>query len=119
VRCVLSDADLQTLKKAKANVGWRCSPILDVDVEGNVIHCYPLARLTSLPLTPTADASGLRSTFETRTRPYRQAGVFPECSACTFKLAGECPGGCLAATIRRFRHTPFHIEIPGEWEALL
>jgi uncharacterized Fe-S cluster-containing radical SAM superfamily protein len=116
VRCVFSDADLETLQEARADVGWRCSPILDIDVEGNVIHCYPLARLTSLPLTPMADASGLRSALEARTRPYRQSGVFPECSACTLKLAGECPGGCLATTIRRFRRTPFRLVIPGEWE---
>jgi sulfatase maturation enzyme AslB (radical SAM superfamily) len=118
VRCMFSDADLETIEKTGANVGWRCSPILDVDVEGNVIHCYPLARLMSLPLTPMADASGLRSAFEARTRPYRRAGVFPECSACPFKSAGECTGGCLAATMRRFQHAAFRLEIPNAWEAV-
>jgi MoaA/NifB/PqqE/SkfB family radical SAM enzyme len=117
VRCMFSDVDLETLQKARADVGWRCNPILDVDVEGNVIHCYPLARLMSLPLTPTIDASELRSAFEARTRPYRQAGVFPECSACPFKSAGECPGGCLAATMRRFQHTAFRLEVSDSWEA--
>ncbi len=104
-RCMFSEADLETLSNAGADVGWRCSPILDVDIEGRVLHCFPLARLMSLPLTSEADASALRGEFEVRTRPYRQAGVYPECSACSFKSTGECPGGCLAATIRRFRNT--------------
>lgn len=112
VRCMFSDEDLEALKTWGADVGWRCNPILDVDLEGRVIHCYPLSRLGSLPLTPETDASALRSAFESRTRPYRQAGVFPECSTCPFKTSGECPGGCLAVTIRRFRHTPFSLVVP-------
>lgn len=113
VRCMFSDADLDILRQAKAHIAWECSPILDVDLEGNVIHCYPLAQFMSLPLTPTATTMQLRDAFEIRTRPYRQAGVFPQCSACPFREAGECSGGCLAVTLRRFRHTPFQIEIPG------
>jgi MoaA/NifB/PqqE/SkfB family radical SAM enzyme len=112
VRCMFSDADLQTLNDAGANVGWRCNPILDVDIEGNVIHCFPLAQLASLPLSPESEAAALRQAFEEQTRPYRQAGVFKECSACPFKAAGDCPGGCLSTTIRRFRRTTFHLELP-------
>jgi len=114
VRCMFSDEDLEALKAAEADVGWRCNPILDVDIDGGVIHCYPLSRLGSLPLTPQTDAPALRSAFESRTRPYRQAGVFQECSTCPFKTAGECSGGCLAATIRRFRHTPFSLLVPRQ-----
>ena len=106
VRCMFSDEDLKTLEALGADVGWRCNPILDVDIDGRVIHCYPLSRLGSLPLTPETDAPTLRSAFESRVRPYRQAGVFQECSTCPFKRSGVCPGGCLAATIRRFRHAP-------------
>jgi MoaA/NifB/PqqE/SkfB family radical SAM enzyme len=109
VRCMFSDEDLRTLQASGADVGWRCNPILDVGIEGRVIHCYPLSRLGSLPLTPETDAPALRGGFESLTRPYRQAGVFKECSTCTFKLSGVCPGGCLAATIRRFRRAPMQL----------
>jgi sulfatase maturation enzyme AslB (radical SAM superfamily) len=114
VRCMFSDEDVQVLESLGADVGWRCNPILDVDIDGQVIYCYPLAQLGSLPLTPQVDAPTLRDAFESRTRAYRQAGVFQECSTCTFKRSGVCPGGCLAATIRRFRHTPFAVQVPQE-----
>ena len=114
VRCMFSDQDLEALKSLGADVGWRCNPILDVDLDGQVIYCYPLAQLGSLPLTPQADASTLRQAFEARTRGYRQAGVFPECSTCHFKQSDVCPGGCLAVTIRRFHHTPFALDVPQE-----
>jgi hypothetical protein len=110
VRCAFSDEDLDVLRAAGTRWGWRCSPILDIDLQGRAIHCYPLARLASLPLTAQADAAALWSAFEACARPYRQAGVFPECSTCPLKASGECPGGCLAAAIRRFRRTPFTVE---------
>ena len=112
VRCMFSDEDLKTLEALGADVGWRCNPILDVGIDGQVIHCYPLSRLGNLPLTPETDAPALRSAFESLTRSYRQAGVFQECSTCPFKLSGVCPGGCLAATMRRFRHTSFSLVAP-------
>ena len=114
VRCMFSDQDLKTLQALGADVGWRCNPILDVGIDGRVIHCYPLSWLGSLPLTPETDAPALRSRFESLTRPYRRAGVFKECSTCPFKLSGVCTGGCLAATIRRFRHTPFGLAVPRQ-----
>ena len=112
VRCMFADRDLETLKATGADVGWRCNPILDVDIAGQIIHCYPLSELGSLPLTGESDAPTLRNAFLSRTRPYRQAGVFQECSSCSFKACGECTGGCLAVTLRRFRHTPFNLAVP-------
>lgn len=106
VRCMFSEQDLQALRSVKADVGWRCNPILDIDIAGYALYCYPLARLGGLPLTADADAQSYRRAFELRTRPYRQAGIFPECSRCPFQASGECPGGCLSATIRRFRRAP-------------
>jgi hypothetical protein len=112
VRCMFSAEDLEVLRATGADFGWRCNPILDIDLEGNVLHCYPLARLLTLPLTPTSDAAALRSEFEARLRPYRQAGVFAECSSCTFRATSQCTGGCLAVTIRRFRSTPLRVRQP-------
>ena len=109
VRCMWSDADLRTLESLGADIGWRCNPILDIDIDGGVIYCYPLARLGSLPLTERKDAAGLRAEFESLTQGYRQAGIFQECSTCGLKQSGACSGGCLATTIRRFRHTPFRV----------
>lgn len=113
VRCMFSGEDLEVLRAAEANFGWRCNPILDIDLAGNVLHCYPLARLVTLPLTPTSTAAELRSQFESRLRPYRQAGVYAECSVCAYKATSQCTGGCLATTIRRFRRTPLRVSLPA------
>jgi hypothetical protein len=113
VRCMFSDRDLATLKTLEADVGWQCGPIPDVDTTGQVIHCYPLSRFLRLPLTLDADAPAWRQVFEQHTQPYRQAGIFQECSTCFFKQSKECSGGCLSLTMRRFRHVPFRLRIPA------
>ncbi|MFN2226515.1 MAG: radical SAM protein [Anaerolineae bacterium] len=113
VRCMFSAGDLEVLRAAGANFGWHCNPILDIDLDGSVLHCYPLARLASLPLAAGTDAASMRGEFERRLAPYRQAGVYAECSSCAFKTRGECTGGCLAATIRRFRDTPLRVWLPA------
>lgn len=114
VRCMFSDDGVSMLKASRADVAWRCNPILDIDIDGQIFHCYPLANLDSLPLASSDDALTARSVLATRTRHYRQAGVFPECSTCRLKWAGECSGGCLAATIRRFHLTSFRLTVPFE-----
>ncbi|HSJ52432.1 MAG TPA: radical SAM protein [Anaerolineae bacterium] len=112
VRCMFSEPDLQVLQDAGVELGWHCSPILDVDLDGQVYYCLPLAGLLSLHLTPTTQAGSLRAEFEARTRPYRQVGVLAECSTCLFREAGDCAGGCLAAAIRRLRPASFCLTVP-------
>lgn len=109
VRCMFSDDDLKILSAVGTDFGWHCNPILDIDLEGKVIHCYPLSDFTRLPLTEDSDASTLRGAFETYTEPYRASGIFKACSVCEFKAAGECRGGCLATTMRRFRQPQFNL----------
>ncbi len=112
VRCMFSEDDLEVLSAVGVDFGWRCNPILDIDLKDKVIHCYPLSDFTRLPLTEESDASTLRDAFETHTKPYRTSGIFKACSTCEFKTSGECPGGCLATTIRRFRKAQFSLDVP-------
>ncbi|MFQ5611374.1 MAG: radical SAM protein [Anaerolineae bacterium] len=113
VRCMFSEADLDILRAVRVDFGWRCNPILDIDLAGRVIHCYPLSGFVRLPLTGEADASGLRGAFEAAAEPYRASGIYKACSRCEFKAAGECPGGCLATTMRRFRRSQFRVTVPS------
>ena len=114
VRCMFTEVELKALKRLGTDVGWRCSPVLDIDVAGQVVHCYPLSRFMHLPLTPQVNAASLRRAFVSHTQPFRQVGVFKECSTCPWKRSGECSGGCLAVTMRRFRHMPFSVCVSQE-----
>ena len=111
VRCMFSESELNDLQAARADTGWRCNPVLDVDLDGSVFHCFPLAEQFTTHLADGVDAATLRSELSSATSPYRQAGIFRECSICAQKQKGICTGGCLASTIRRFSSTPFTIAL--------
>jgi len=103
VPCMFGEEGLKALKASKADVGWRCNPILDINTAGQVLHCFPLSSMYSEPLTNELEAGVLRTKFMEQTFPFRQAGIYRDCSFCDLKKSEICPGGCLAATIRRFQ----------------
>jgi MoaA/NifB/PqqE/SkfB family radical SAM enzyme len=113
VRCMFSDEDMETLREVKADFGWRCNPILDIDLNGQAVHCFPLAERFQMHLTLAEDTTALREKLIFQTAPYRIAGVYRECLTCSFKSRGDCTGGCLASTIRRFQNESLHFTIPA------
>jgi hypothetical protein len=113
VRCMFSESDLERLRQAGTKMEWRCNPILDIGLDGSAVHCFPLGSMMSAPLSGETTAGQLRQAMEQFRRPYRMAGVFPDCSGCLYKGRNECAGGCLANTIRRFRHTHNRVIVPA------
>ncbi len=103
VPCMFPAGSLQRQGKRPADVGQRCSPILDVLPDGSVISCYPLAGLGTEPLCEERDAAWLRRRFEERRSLYRASGIYRHCDRCGLRAAGECSGGCLAVSLGRWR----------------
>lgn len=112
VRCMFSEASLAALQAAQADVGWRCNPVLDI-TDDAAAHCFPLATQFRVPFAPSALATDLRQTLTEHTAPYRSAGIYRECSVCGFKQRGECSGGCLATTVRRFQPATLSLHVPA------
>lgn len=112
VPCMFSPADMAILQEARADVGWRCNPILDIDGSNRAIHCFALSGKADILLDTKQDAAELRHQLIVQTQPYRGAGIYRDCSTCPLKQQGDCPGGCLAFTMRRFQHMPFRLTVP-------
>lgn len=112
VRCMFAPADLEVLRWSGVVFEPRCNAILDIDLEGQAIHCFPLTSVAQIPMNSTTNADMLRTALELQMMPFRSAGIYKECSTCPFKRQGECTGGCLASTLRRFQNTPIHIRVP-------
>lgn len=103
VRCMFSAEQLEILNRAGSDFAPRCNPILDVDQGGMAAHCFPLTGIVQAAIGDKMSAGALREALAARTAPYRLAGIYPHCSSCGEKASGACTGGCLAATMRRFR----------------
>jgi hypothetical protein len=112
VPCMFSDEGRRVLVELGADVGWRCGPVGDIDVDGTIVHCFPLASRTRLSPRPGEDAPCIRRRLASRVAPFRVAGIYRECSTCPARAALGCPGGCLAATVRRFHREEFVVAPP-------
>jgi hypothetical protein len=113
VPCMFPTGARERFGNALDDVGRRCNPILDILPDGQVIACYPLARLQREPLPGEHDASWLRAQFEKKLKSFGIPGIFRECSVCVLRANGACLGGCLAAAMQRFRHADFTFTLPS------
>jgi len=112
VRCMFSQSAFDTLAQVNALVVSHCNPVLDIDVDGQTSHCFPLAGKFTTSMKENCSAQDLRQELSGAVRAYRVAGIYPECTACSFRMNQECSGGCLAQTIRRFHPADFHLRLP-------
>lgn len=114
VRCMFAPEEIALLKQTGTDVAFRCNPILDIDIVGMASHCFPLTGVIEAPIANQPTATAIRELLTTQVQAYRVAGIYPECSTCPFKQRGECTGGCLALTMRRFRHRPIKMSFTVE-----
>ena len=113
VRCMFTDQELAIIHANNADIGWRCSPILDVDIQGQAFHCFPLSEHVEIPIASVSTMSDVRQQLAERVELYRVTGIYRECTTCLYKINGECMGGGIEHIMRRFRHTPFKFAMPA------
>jgi radical SAM protein with 4Fe4S-binding SPASM domain len=113
VPCMFPEGALVALGMTPQDVGLRCSPILDLMPDGQVISCYPLANHSTTQLTSDHDAPQLRAQFSKRQETDRRFMLYRECEACSFRARGECTGGCLSASLGRQRRRDFSVTVPA------
>ena len=105
--CMFEDDDFAVLARCSEGFRSLCMPVLDMDTDGLVRHCFPLSSLPGLPGLPVRDfpdRPALVRAMQERTRPYRAFGCRPECLGCRYLRRGQCCGGCLAHAIASFVH---------------
>ena len=114
VRCMFTENQFLDLALACDSPESHCSPVLDVDVDGTAFPCFPLQSGFSSRLSPDSHATKMRDEFSKQEGVFRVAGIYQECSSCKYKIEGLCSGGCLAATMLRFRSASVSLTIPRE-----
>jgi radical SAM protein with 4Fe4S-binding SPASM domain len=103
---------MDTLQQARANIGWHCNPILDIDLDQTAIFCYPLEDQAKASLNTGMNATELRTDLAAQVQVYDSVGIYKECSACSLFTSKECTGGCLANRMKRFRPANINLRVP-------
>ena len=98
---------LDSLRQSGAHLAWRCSPVIDIGLDGQAIPCFPLAGVGKLEHAFEKTASEIQEFFHQKLRFYRIVGIYPDCSSCSLRVTESCPGGCLASALKRLRTDDF------------
>jgi hypothetical protein len=109
VRCMFSNNDLDALHDSGIHPTWNCSPVVDMDANGQAVPCFPLSTEASSEQAFDQTGEELRMGFESKLKLYRVCGVYPECTTCAIRTADNCSAGCLALTLRRMRVPQFDV----------
>jgi MoaA/NifB/PqqE/SkfB family radical SAM enzyme len=113
VRCMFTEAELEDLRQAKVKIGWHCGPVPDIDLHGEMLHCFPLANHIHTSIGCIIHLDELIDVLSAQASLYRMAGIYRECSICRYKHSGECSGGCLANTRIRFHESSRRVLLSG------
>lgn len=107
VRCMFSTEEMELLNQSGAHLAWRCSPVIDLDVNGQAAACFPLSEIASFPNALEKTAEELRQSFNQKLHLFRIVGIYPECSSCTLRVTEKCSAGCLSHALQRLRKDEF------------
>jgi radical SAM protein with 4Fe4S-binding SPASM domain len=104
VPCLFSQNEPESWKEIFGEAQFVCSPIPDILPDGSLIPCYPLGRgFGEEMISAEEGAADVRGRFSRQLQAFRGPGIYRECESCPFRQSGLCPGGCLAAALKRLR----------------
>ncbi len=102
VRCMFSDKEMDTLEKCGVDYGWHCSPIIDIDLDGSALACFPLSQKIRLADMTTLTQTEVLNEFKKKLEMIQGIGIFNECQECVYLKNQDCSGGCLSMVLKKF-----------------
>lgn len=93
-RCSFTEEQLKTLHLNGANVQFRCEPALDVDLDLNVMSCFPLGSILRTNLKEHENLHQLQTSMREKLIELRSGLLKDTCSNCKQFTFGMCKGGC-------------------------
>lgn len=114
VPCMFPAGALEEMEIPAAEMGQRCTPIIDILSDGQVISCYPLAEHHVETIPETADIGSLYQRFADAQSSWRPLTLYQKCFECHWYENGDCTGGGLCASMSRLRSRSFSFRMDGE-----
>lgn len=103
VRCMFPGQSQPLFTDGDAASFFHCNPIIDLDVDGSALACFPLSQEMRLQDALDQPREEIISFFNARFQKLHGLGIYPECGQCTFLATQQCSGGCLAMVLNRFQ----------------
>ncbi len=104
--CMFDDEEMGSLFRISEGFKMLCSPIIDIGLQMDVWHCFPLSEVLVTDFSAYDKRNDMVSRYNKLTRPYRTLGCKPECTTCKYLKTRQCTGGCLAHAMNSLNRLP-------------
>lgn len=96
MRCLFTEADIETLVRAGTVINFDCTPTLDVGPGLKVWRCFAFSAHEGISWEDFEDEHALVAWFKLQSN-----FVSEDCSSCIHQSNGWCSGGCLARRLKQ------------------
>jgi hypothetical protein len=93
--CMFTTEQLGIMTQKSAGFSSKCEPIIDIDTELNMHHCFPLTGLLEKPMKKYPDLRELKRYYSTKLEGLKVFGNEGECLNCKYLKRRQCRGWCL------------------------
>ena len=94
VMCMFTEEQHGILTTRSGGFKSNCSPIIDIDMKGEVYHCFPLSQILRQKLTDTTTQQGLGQFYDSKLKFLKKFGKNSECFSCVYLERNQCAGMC-------------------------
>jgi len=98
-RCHFLDEDIEKLNWNRTHLKFICDPALDVNLNLDVISCFPIGNKLSYNLRKFSNLNQLKETFRKEFDKLRDISIASKCLNCDFWTSRLCKGGCVARSL--------------------
>jgi len=93
--CMFTAAELGIITQKTKGFTSVCNPVLDIDIDLNIHHCFPLTNVLSVPMARFPNLEALKKTYEKLFRSIKIFGKQGNCLECKYLKRHQCSGWCL------------------------
>ncbi|MEN6317844.1 MAG: hypothetical protein ABFD82_03665 [Syntrophaceae bacterium] len=94
--CLFTTEQLGILAETSTGFKSLCEPVIDIDLNLNAHHCFPLTGLLEKPITDYSDYTELKQYYRTKLEGLKVFGDEGKCLTCKYLKRKQCRGWCIA-----------------------
>ena len=93
--CMFTTEQLGIITQKTKGFMSMCNPVIDIDIDLNIHHCFPLTNVLAVPMESIPDLNELRYQYEKRFQAIKIFGNQGKCLDCKYLKRHQCGGWCL------------------------
>lgn len=102
ILCMFNEEQLGRLYLYNVELGFYCTPAVDIGPGLEIWRCFPLSYSYNRNLDEFKAYKQIDEFYQQKFSPFNKFGSLPKCANCKYLHRGQCSGGCLSHKMKAF-----------------